>query len=175
MTTGAIPCGIAVGLAAAAAITDWRDGIIPNWLTIPPLVAAPVAYLALFGLHVALASLIGALVCGAGPYILFRRDAIGGGDVKLLAAVGAVAGVAVGLEGQLFGFVMAALWALVITAVRGGLFTMLANALFLAINPILPARWRREIVPQEMTSLRLGGFILAGLCLSITLRFAVAA
>lgn len=168
--TGAIPCGIAVGLAAAAAITDWRDGTIPNWLTLPPLVVAPVAYFIVGGLSAALAALLGALVCGAGPYILFRRDAIGGGDVKLLAAVGAVAGVAIGLEGQLFGFILAALWALAVTAARGGLLRLLGNALFLAVNPILPRRWRRDIVPQEMTSLRLGGFILAGVCLSIGVR-----
>ncbi len=32
----------ALGLALTAAITDWRRGEIPNWLTLPPLIVAPV-------------------------------------------------------------------------------------------------------------------------------------
>ncbi len=166
----AIPLGIAVGLAVAAAITDTRNGTIPNWLTLPPLVAAPLAYLAIGGVYAALTSIFAALVCGIGPYLLFRRDAIGGGDVKLLAAIGAVAGITIGIEGQLFGFVLAAVWALAITAWRGGLLRLLGNSLFLALNPILPQRWHREIVRQEMTSLRLGAFILVGVVVSIGMR-----
>src|SRR5687767_10166147 len=115
--TDAIPYAVAVGLAAAAAITDWRTGRIPNWLTLPPLVAAPVAYVAAAGLDGLLPSLLGMLVCGAPPYILFRRGAMGGGDVKLLAAVGAVAGISVGLEGQLLGLVIASLYVMLSRAV----------------------------------------------------------
>jgi hypothetical protein len=33
--------GLALGVATAAAFCDWRRGEIPNWLTLPPIVVAP--------------------------------------------------------------------------------------------------------------------------------------
>ena len=117
----AIPFAVAVGLAATAAITDWRSGRIPNWLTLPPLMVAPAAYLILLGVEGLVFSLLGAFACGAAPYLLFRRGALGGGDVKLLTAIGALVGVMVGLEGQLLGFVIAACYAIALRAFGGGL------------------------------------------------------
>jgi prepilin peptidase CpaA len=171
--TVAIPPLVALGVAAVAAYTDWRRGTIPNWLTLPPLVIAPVVYFLLAGVPLAAASVVSALLCGAVPYLMFRRDAIGGGDVKLLAAVGAIAGAGVGLEGELFAFTLAAVWALVASAIRGGLGALARNALFLLVNPLLPARMRRAAVPQPMTSLRLGAFVLVGVGASIALRHGV--
>jgi prepilin peptidase CpaA len=168
--TVALPSLVALALAAAAAFTDWRTGTIPNRLTLPVLALAPVAYLLLGGVPAALASLLGALLCGAVPYLLFRRDAIGGGDVKLLAALGAVLGASVGLEAELLAFVLAALWALGASAARGGLWPLLRNALRLAVNPLLPRRRRLPVVSQQLTSLRLGAFVLAGLCTSLALQ-----
>jgi prepilin peptidase CpaA len=166
-----IPAAIAVALAAMGALTDWRTGTIPNWLTLPPLLLAPVVYLAVYGGGAALGSLVGAFICFLGPYTMFRCNALGGGDVKLFAAIGAVAGLMIGLEGQLFGLIIAALYALVLTTLRGGLFRLLRNSFFLMVNRLIPATWRRTVEPEQMTTLRLGGFILAGICLSITLRF----
>ena len=166
----AIASAAAVALCGVAAYTDWRTGTIPNAVTLPPLAIAPIVYFALDGPGLAGASLISAALCGAVPYLLFRRDALGGGDVKLLAAVGALIGAQVGLEGELFAFGLASVWALVVTARRGGLRTLLGNALFLALNPFLPRRWRREVAPQRMVSLRLGAFVLGGVCAAVLLR-----
>jgi prepilin peptidase CpaA len=168
--TEAIVYGIAVGLAAAAAVSDWRTGRIPNWMTLPPLAAAPVVYLFVGGPAAGLGSVIGALVCGIIPYVLFRRDAIGGGDVKLFAALGAIVGLSVGLEGQLFAFILAAIWALGQATAGGGLRAMLLNVGRLVVNPLLPRARRRALDTSRLMSLRLGGFILAGLCLSVLLR-----
>jgi prepilin peptidase CpaA len=161
---------LALGLAAGAAITDWRTGRIPNWLTLPVLFAAPVAYFVHAGPFGAIGSLASAALCGAGPYLLFRREAIGGGDVKLFAALGATAGLLVGLEGQLFAFILAALWAVVRVAAGGGLGTLARNVGRLIVNPILPQHRRRALEPASLTSLRLGAFILAGVGLSVALR-----
>jgi prepilin peptidase CpaA len=170
MITDAIPLAVAVGLAAAAAITDWRTGRIPNWLTLPPLMAAPVAYLLLAGMQGFLFSLLGALACGAVPYLLFRRRAMGGGDVKLLAAIGALVGTMVGIEVELLGFVIAACYAIAMRAFSGGFGTLVHNCFFLVANPFLPPHWQRELRRAEMTSLRLGGFLLLGLCVAVALR-----
>jgi prepilin peptidase CpaA len=79
-------------LLILAAMTDLRERRIPNWLTagvagLYPLYAlvspAPLAWLAAVGIAVAMFAL-GAL--------LFARALIGGGDVKLIAAVSLWAG-----------------------------------------------------------------------------------
>ena len=102
----------ALGLALTAAITDWRKGEIPNWLTLPPLVVAPVVYGILLGKMGAIASVLGIVFCGLPTLVLWWQGGIGGGDVKLVAAIGATAGLMAGLEIELVAFVVAALYAL---------------------------------------------------------------
>src|SRR5258708_3018200 len=108
----------AVVLAALAAISDWRTGIIPDKLTLPALLGAPVAYLVRgiathAGSDVAVTeagwSLAGAIGCAAIPLFLYRQSAIGFGDVKLFAALGALLQPLIGFEAQTYGFVAAAL------------------------------------------------------------------
>ena len=88
----------AVLVAALSAWIDWRTGHIPNWVTLGPLAVAPVAHFAVNALtghsHEAVQaagfSILGAGVCALVPLLLYRAGAIGGGDVKLLAAIGAI-------------------------------------------------------------------------------------
>ena len=160
-------------ISAIAAVTDIRTGSIPNWLTLPPLAAAPVAYLILYGPWGLLGCVVAAVVCGLVPYLLFRRGAAGGGDVKLLAAIGAVAGLDIGVEAQLITFMAAALFSLGRLAWRGKLFHTLYASTFLGLNPILPRRWRREVAPELMTMVRLGGFVLVGTAVALLLRHPV--
>jgi prepilin peptidase CpaA len=161
---------IVVGLAVAAAITDWRTGRIPNWLTLPPLMAAPAAHFLFSGVAGLAQSVLAIIVCGLAPYLLFRKNAIGGGDVKLLAALGAVAGIDVGLEGQLFGFAVAAIYAVARLAWERKLGALLRNSAYLLFNTFVPRRRRRAIEPSTLTSVRLGGAILVGTCLAIAVR-----
>src|SRR5262245_61584473 len=96
----------AVAVAAIAAWFDWRTGHIPNWLTLGPLGGAIVAHFVLaaasgrssFALEAAGFSVLGALTCALVPVLLFRVGAMGGGDVKLLAAIGAMCRPLVGVE-----------------------------------------------------------------------------
>jgi prepilin peptidase CpaA len=162
--------GLALLIAAIAAVTDFRTGEIPNWLTLPPLVVAPVAYFIIDGLWGAVASIAAIAICGLVPYVLFRRGAAGGGDVKLFAAIGAVAGLAIGIEAQLVTFMAAALISLGRLAWHGKLFKTLSNSAFLGLNPILPQKWRREVAPELMTMVRLGGFAFVGTGVALFLR-----
>ncbi len=165
-----IPLLAAVALATAAAITDLRNGTIPNRLTVPPLLLAPLAHGFVAGPGALGGSLLGLVVCGAVPALLFARGAMGGGDLKLFAALGAVAGAGVGLEIQLGSLLLAAVYALGRLAWQGRLLRTLANSIWLLLNACIPAARRREIRPELMTSLRLGGAILAASILTFLSR-----
>jgi prepilin peptidase CpaA len=149
-------------VAAVAAVTDWRTGYIPNWLTLPVVVIAPPAYYLGYGSPALIGSLVGLFACAFVPYLLFRKDAIGGGDVKLFAALGAVGGIQLGIEAQLFGLGAAAIFGLAIMAWRGALRRTLMTVFRLATNPIAPKNLRAEVTPDMMTSMRLGVPVFVG-------------
>ena len=165
-----IPLLVALALATVAAITDLRNGTIPNWLTVPPLLLAPLALGFAAGPRALGASLLGLGACGAVPSLLFARGAMGGGDLKLFAALGAVVGAGVGLEIQLGSLLLAALYALGRLAWQGKLLRTLYSSFWLLLNAFLPAGRRREVRPELMTSLRMGGAILAASFLSFLSR-----
>ncbi len=74
------------------AVQDVRGGRIPNWLTYPGIVAALTVRWAAFGLHGLKGGVIGFLIAGGVFFLLFMLGGMGGGDVKLMAAVGSWAG-----------------------------------------------------------------------------------
>jgi len=159
--------GVIVGLLAIAAYTDVRRGEIPNWLTLPPLVLAPLAYGVVDGTGGVLSSVMGLLVCALVPLIIFYRGGMAGGDVKLFAAVGAIGGLYLGLEIQFLSLVCASIYAIGQLAWDGKLLGSLASSFFVGLNPILPRRWRRTIPPALMHRIRLGAAILLGACIAI--------
>lgn len=153
-----IAASLALCVAATAAFCDWRRGEIPNWLTLPAFVLAPSSYGLAFGIEYALHSLAAGLLGGLVPYLLFRRGAMGGGDVKLFGALGAVTGfdLLLGVEIQLAAFGAALGVASAGLAWRGALIGTLKNALFVALRPVLPQRWRREPCSALAAPIRMG-------------------
>lgn len=169
----------AVAITAIAAIYDWRKGQIPNWVTLGPLGAGLLAH-ALLGLvshgmrgafWSLVGSLLGAIACGLVPALLWWKGAIGGGDLKLLLALGALLGPMLGIEAELYGFVAAALYAPARLAYEGKLLRTLGNTAALAFNPVLPKAKRREIAPEMMTWLRFGPPMFVGMCLTVFLNW----
>ncbi len=157
-------------VAALAAWFDWRTGHIPNALTLGPLAIAPIAHF-VFGVvmgttHDALQaagfSVLGAALCALVPITLYRASAIGGGDVKVLAAVGALMRPVVGIEAEFYSFVAAALIAPAYMAYHGKLFSVLRNVGSLIVNPFLPPERRKQVTPEMMTWFRMGPAIFLG-------------
>lgn len=91
-----LPVITAVLLAALCAVTDGARSVIPNRITYPALAVA-LLYAALAGGSFGLLSSFAGAVAGATPLLvlfLVSRSSTGGGDVKLMAALGALLGAA---------------------------------------------------------------------------------
>jgi prepilin peptidase CpaA len=156
-----------VGLAvcALAAIIDLWKGTIPNALTYPVLVAAPLLHFALavsrqqpllVALSAAGLSLAGLALCSAVPLFMWWKGAIGGGDVKLFAAIGALLGPSLGFEAELYVFVLAALIAPAKLAYDGALWRSLRNVGALLLNMVRKKQARRAVEPALVSWFRLG-------------------
>jgi prepilin peptidase CpaA len=149
----------AVLVSLAGAVTDSRSGRIPNALTLPALVGGLLLNTAFHGTSGALASMAGVLLAGGVPALLHRFTrgaAIGGGDVKLFAALGALLGPTLGLQLELLAFGLLTVFALVRLAFLGRLFSVLLNVLRLMASPVLPKSWRKPVAPEALTEMRLG-------------------
>jgi len=165
----------AIVVAAIAAYFDWRTGHIPDRVTLVPLAIAPLAHFALQFMHSASlhqgidaagSSVLGAILCALVPIMVWRMNAnaMGGGDIKLLAALGAILRPLAGVEAVLYAFIAAAVFACGRLAYQGKLSRMIGNTLVLALNPILPKHRRREISPEMLTPMRFGPAIFVGTC-----------
>lgn len=152
----------ALMIALIGAVTDFRTGHIPNWITLPPLVVAPAVYGILEGGSAVLASIFGLFVCAFVPYLLFQRRAMHGGDVKLFAAIGALIGAASGIEAQFASLGFATLLGLVLLARRGLLLPALKRSLGILLAPF--SKGQRQALSETPTQLelRLGPAIFAG-------------
>jgi prepilin peptidase CpaA len=102
---------VAIAAAAVALLTDLRFRRIPNWLTGSTLLVGLFANIWLSGFEGALYSLTGAALGLAILLPFYIFGTMGAGDVKLLAAFGAVLGpqmlVAIAVYGSIIGGVQA--------------------------------------------------------------------
>jgi prepilin peptidase CpaA len=98
---------------------------------------------------------------------MYLKGGMGGGDLKLFAAIGALCQPLLGIEAQMYGFVVAAIVVPARMAFRGELLRVLGNSLTLALNPLRPAARRREVPAEMMTWFRLGPAIFAGTLLLV--------
>jgi prepilin peptidase CpaA len=106
----------ALAIAIVAAIVDVQQHRIPNWLTYPAMLGALLLRSFFFGWRGAGAALLGCVLAGGIVLLFSRLRAIGAGDLKLLAALGALVGA------------HDALVMLLATAIAGGVLAMLYAA-----------------------------------------------
>jgi prepilin peptidase CpaA len=157
-------------LAAIAAWFDWRTGHLPNRLTLLGLAAAIVGHLvqgAWTGgvggaAEQALGAVGGALGCALVPLFMHRMGAMGGGDVKLFAALGAALHPVAGLEAQTYAFLAAMLLAPAKLAWEGRLLVTAGNTVALLTNPLRTPSARRPMPAAMLTWFRLGPSIFLG-------------
>ncbi|GIU77902.1 MAG: hypothetical protein KatS3mg005_1140 [Bryobacteraceae bacterium] len=118
---------VLAAMVLIAASTDLRRREIPNWLTLGGIVAG-------VGLNTWLAGLAGLKTSGAGLGLaalifipLFIMRWLGGGDVKLMGAIGALAGYQYMLVIFVFDAILGGIAALALIIVRGRLLKTLKN------------------------------------------------
>lgn len=115
-----------VALAAWASYTDFKARRIANWLTFGGAALA-LSMRAMVGLPMLLAGAEGWLLGGMLLVVPFLAGWMGAGDVKLLAAFGAVGGPAFVIQTALLGCVAGGVIAIVYLAREGRLVTALRD------------------------------------------------
>ena len=119
--------GLALLCAASASVYDVRERRIPNRLTGPCLLAGLSLHLAIGGWHALGSATLAALTAGGLFLVFFIAGGMGAGDVKLMAAVGAITGTTL-LQLLILATVLAgALFALALAGYRGRLRQTLSN------------------------------------------------
>lgn len=136
--------------ASIAAWTDWRSGRIYNWLTLPGMLAGFLAQCGLFGWSGAADSFGGWLAAGGLMVVaLALFPHVGGGDVKLMAMLGAMLGVEAGLETLLWTCAVAMIAALGILTWKAGIWNA-CRAIWMSLLP--GARESGEVTAESGAS-----------------------
>lgn len=141
---------VLIAVVLIAAVTDLKRREIPNWLTLAAILAG-------LGMHGWLAGWSGLKFAGAGLGLaallfvpMFVMRWLGGGDVKLMGAVGALAGARWLLIIFLVDAILGGAAALVLVIARGRLKKTLSN-----IPRLLRARREEELEAGSEKSLGL--------------------
>ena len=147
---------LVIGLVSVATVTDVRRHRIYNWTTYPGILAAlglnalgdaavrigwiNEEHCRSLGWIGGLSSLYGLLLCGGIVLICLVLFRIGGGDVKLIAMIGAILGPWDGLEAMLWTFVLGGCTALIVLVWRVGPWQLLRYVLRYAFWTVRLAR-----------------------------------
>ena len=110
--------GLSMTVGGLATVEDLRSRTISNWLCLFGLIAGLVAHTVLQGWSGLGASLLGALIGFASFLIFFLLGGMGGGDIKLMAAFGAILGKRQIVHAAVFAAMVGGVIALVYVAYR---------------------------------------------------------
>ena len=133
-TYGLLMAAPALGLLVWAAAEDLRSRRIPNWLTFSLMLSGIAQSFAGGGTTTPAMSLRGFGVGLALPLVLFLLGALGGGDVKLIAGVGAWFGPAAVLGVFTVAAVVGAVIVLIQALLQGRTRVLMRNTAMVAIN-----------------------------------------
>jgi len=177
MTGWSIAAPVALAaLVVAAGITDLRSRRIPNWLSLAGLLAGLALGLMTGGIAGAGRACLGMGLAFLIYFPLYLVRGMGAGDVKLMAAVGALAGPSNWLIIFFFTVVVAAVFTVVAVILRGRLGKTLRNTgwLIWELAHLRPPYLRHEeldVRSERAFRLPHGAFVTLGALLFLILRF----
>lgn len=155
---------LAVACAMTAAVSDHRHGFIANRLTYPFIVAGLSLAAATGGFVGLLASAAGLLAASGLFLVAFMAGSCGGGDVKLMAALGAILGLFAAMDVTLAALMCGGAIAVVAIARRAGASGVARSLSLFAV--LLPAGLRHaglSLKPRGNHTVRFGVAVAAGL------------
>ncbi|HVP55667.1 MAG TPA: A24 family peptidase [Candidatus Eisenbacteria bacterium] len=117
----------ALAVAVAAAVMDVQQHRIPNWLTYPTIVAGVLLRSYLFGRSGMWTAVAGCLLVGGIIFVFYAVRAMGGGDLKLMAGLGALLGPRDAVTMLLATAIAGGVLALVYAGYRGQMRSTLGN------------------------------------------------
>ena len=176
----ALRWGVVLCAAAVAMATDIRSRRIPNLLTLPLLLTGLIeATISRGGLHGLLDALAGCLIVGIPFVLLFLFAGGGGGDAKLMGAIGAWLGVSQGAVVLVCVTVCGAVLGLAFAALRRQLAPVLRNMRMIGQGVWCAVAARKApgevqaLMPDSGTMLKMpyGIAICAGVCVAATKVF----
>jgi prepilin peptidase CpaA len=175
---------LGIALTAAAAAFDWQSGQIRDELTLGAIVFAPVSHAVvalradatwLSALEGAGSSFAGMIVGGAVPLLLFRMGAMGGGDVKLFAALGAITLGGFVIEAEAYAFLIATIYGVAVVCRKKTWRATAQRALGLYARRPKSDDARAPVTARAgMTSIRVAPSVCAGACISAWLLWSQA-
>ncbi|HEX9104488.1 MAG TPA: A24 family peptidase [Polyangia bacterium] len=128
-TVGPAPAIVLLVVALTCAVTDLARGKIYNAVTYPAMALGVVLSVWQHGASGIFFALGGFAVGFFPAFVLFALGGMGGGDVKLLGAIGAIAGAVAATETLILAFLVGGIFALGKLAWHGRLFATLGRTL----------------------------------------------
>lgn len=158
-----------------AAFTDIRTRKIPNWLTLSGVLAGLVLNTVLGGWSGLALSAEGLLLAFVAYFLLYALRAMGAGDVKLMAAVGAIVGPGDWLKIFLASALAGAVLAILLMLRKGRAKQTLSNTFFIfgeLLHLRAPYERRKELDVKDPNALNMphGVAIAAGVLICLALK-----
>jgi prepilin peptidase CpaA len=130
-------------VTALCAWIDFKTGLIPNKITYPFAAVGACAHIVFTAAlypeasrwFILFETISGGFLCALVPLAMWKSKAMGGGDVKLLGALGATLGPTMGLALQLYAFFFAVLLMPIVLAYRGVLMETVKRSIEIATRP----------------------------------------
>jgi len=125
---------VATLFAVAGAGFDVKSRRIPNFVTGPAIVAGLLIHTHFDGLHGLLTSLGAGLLCGVIFLVFYLAGGMGAGDVKLITAVGCLAGISNSAVLMIMTSLAGGAMGIALALLRGRLKSILVNVVRLAAH-----------------------------------------
>jgi prepilin peptidase CpaA len=149
-------------LLLVTAVTDLAYKKIYNFITIPAIVLGLIGNSVFDGWDGLKFSLLGLLIGGGGFFLIFIFGGIGGGDVKLMAAVGALMGYPFIVGAVFYSILVGGLTAIVLMIWRDILWSSLKNIFRSLYTGLVPGLERIPLKPENSLPVPYGMAIVLG-------------